>query len=365
MSGQKKTRARFVSEGFFVAMPLRFPSVSTGIAPDAAWINTLVPGPINGQVFLGLTGGTCSHVFAVVPGAPYGYALDLGTIAEAGDLTAVAWSLVPGRDEPGTQILVGGNDRDGGAVYGGECTFLSDGIQEWGFRRPAFMRLSSLRGERLLALWMDGSRLLCRTDEAVHLIAPESGRIVASEPFRAGGPDCAPGMAGNASGAAFRLLVDGDGLVHTCRAEGGAIALQATGCRLQGMALASLVLAMQGHEVLIAADGNGALQSWTLAAGRVRHHDPVEPAPVLCLGALPDGRIYGFCGDGIGRFFRSSLLTGETVDLGAVAAVHGARRYANRLTSVAVTPAGLFCFGENDRGGHAWLYSPPAVLPVA
>jgi hypothetical protein len=48
-------------------------------------------------------------------------------------------------------------------------------------------------------------------------------------------------------------------------------------------------------------------------------------------------------------------------DLGAVAGVLGAKRYAYTLCHAVVGPDGEIYFAEDDRGGHLWVYFPPVA----
>lgn len=359
-SSKQPKHREFVDEGLFVAMPLRFPSVSTGIPDDDAFIEWLALGPGSGRAVFGLTGGVHPHVFAAVPGVPYGYVLDLGTLPEASELTAVAWQR---REDFGTRLLVSGNSTAGGSVWGGRMNLFSDGIQEWGFGRPAFKCLREFPSERIYDMAVQDRHLICLADQSVHLLDAETGSSLDGKAFR---PACF------AKGARFlpcgdrRLLVDADGRIHEIRCEDDSLLIADTELTLPpDLTLASLVASHRGEHELIAGDGNGVLVTVNLDAHTVCEHDPAPLAPVHCLAALPDGRIYGFCGDGIGRMFRTCAIDCATVDLGAVASVHGARRYAHCLTSALVDRNGHILFGENDRGGHLWVYCPPLMAPAS
>ncbi len=358
----KKTvrRREFVYEGLFVAMPLRFPSVSTGIPDEDAFIQWLVPGPGSGRAVLGLSDGGHSHVFAAVPGAPYGYVLDLGSISEASTLTSLAWRRTEKRYP---HILVGGNRANGGAVWSGKVNLFSDGIQEWGFSKPTFMCLREFAGEQIYDLAVREQLLLCLTNQAVYLLDAHSGQSFDRHPFS---PACC------AEGARFLpcgnriLLVEADGSIREVRCEDGRLNIHDTGLALPpALELAGLVTTHCGEHELIAGDSKGMLVTVNLDACTVCEHDGAPLAPVHCLAALPDGRIYGFCGEGIGRLFRTCARNCKTVDLGAVASVHGARRYAHRLSSAVVDCNGHILFGEKDRGGHMWIYCPPVVEPLS
>jgi hypothetical protein len=109
---------------------------------------------------------------------------------------------------------------------------------------------------------------------------------------------------------------------------------------------------------LYAADAAGRLfaldadSAWSSCLGQA----PL--APVGPMAATLDGRLFGFCGDGIARLFKYEPGQAEVVDLGGAASVVERRRYGYAFGDAAVGRDGEIVFGEADDLGHVWLYFP-------
>jgi len=71
-----------------------------------------------------------------------------------------------------------------------------------------------------------------------------------------------------------------------------------------------------------------------------------------------DGRLFGFNGDGIAKMFTYAPATGTVADLGVAASVIERRRYGYVFGDAVTGRDGEIVFGENDNGGHIWLYFP-------
>ena len=84
-------------------------------------------------------------------------------------------------------------------------------------------------------------------------------------------------------------------------------------------------------------------------------------APLPHVGPIAvtfDGRLFGFCGDEMSKMFSFDPATGKVTNLGVAASVLERRRYGYTF-GVAITGRdGEIVFGENDNGGHLWLYFP-------
>lgn len=351
---RQRRYSEFVREGLFVAMPLRFPSVSTGIADDNAFVAHLAEGPGGGRSMLGICHGAEQHLFAAVLTAPTGYVVDLGCIDEADELTTVGWRET---DLHIPHLFAGGRIDDDGALWAGKGYFFADGIQEWGLNRPLFGRVQTFPGEPVRDAVALEDGVLCLTDWAVYLLDAEMGEVKARQPFQC--VRCMRGARLMPCGDR-RVLLDDAGRVHEILASQSAeLQIVPHDVQLPAMDLPTIVTTHRGEHELIVGDGQGMIVTANLDARTVCEHDPAPLAPVHCLAALPDGRIYGFCGDEIGRLFRTCALSCETTDLDVVATVYGARRYAYCMACALTNPDGHIVFGEYDRGGHLWIYCPP------
>jgi hypothetical protein len=71
-----------------------------------------------------------------------------------------------------------------------------------------------------------------------------------------------------------------------------------------------------------------------------------------------DGRVFGFCGDEMAKLFCFDPASGKTENLGVAASVIEHRRYGYVFGDAITGRDGEIVFGENDNGGHLWLYFP-------
>jgi len=107
----------------------------------------------------------------------------------------------------------------------------------------------------------------------------------------------------------------------------------------------------------IIADGEGRLFAWDGSTWS----SPLAKtliAPVNCMAITFDGRLFGQCGEGIGRLFSYDPEAGKMTDIGVAASVFNRRRYGYVFGDAVVGRDGEIVFGENDDLGHVWLYFP-------
>jgi hypothetical protein len=81
-------------------------------------------------------------------------------------------------------------------------------------------------------------------------------------------------------------------------------------------------------------------------------------APVGPIAVTEDGRIFGFCGTEMANLFCYDPASGRTANLGVAASVLEQRRYGYQFGDAVTGPDGEIVFGEDDNGGHLWLYFP-------
>jgi hypothetical protein len=80
--------------------------------------------------------------------------------------------------------------------------------------------------------------------------------------------------------------------------------------------------------------------------------------PVGPIAATADGRIFGFCGTETANLFCCDPALGSGTNLGVAASVLERRRYGYQFGDAVTGPDGEIVFGEDDNGGHLWLYFP-------
>ena len=334
----------FVSQGMLVAFPTCFPGVTLPIPADESHITAL--DITRDGVVYGGTSGRRAHVFRAHFHRETGAVFDVGVAAGGDECVGVACGV--------SRALVFVNGARGGRVLACEHAPPPFSlIQEWGPQPQSLVELDwPYRDERIVhavASADDGSAIVA-TERRLARVDVASGRV----------EDVA------ACGAGARLTVDGSGCVLGLDTDDSLWRLDPAAERLTRRAVALPDGDWSAGPVwsrgpdgapLYAADASGrlfALRSDDLRGplGRLPL-TPVGPMAVTC-----DGRLFGFCGDGIARMFLYDPRVGEVVDLGAAVSVIQSRRYGFCFGDAVVGPNGEIIFGEKDDLGHLWLYFP-------
>jgi hypothetical protein len=76
------------------------------------------------------------------------------------------------------------------------------------------------------------------------------------------------------------------------------------------------------------------------------------------MAVVPDGRLFGFCGDEMANLFCCDTVSGSVTNLGVAASILEQRRYGYKFGDAVAGPDGEIVFGEDDNSGHLWLYFP-------
>src|SRR5262249_52781692 len=84
-------------------------------------------------------------------------------------------------------------------------------------------------------------------------------------------------------------------------------------------------------------------------------------APVGPMAVSPDGRLFGFCGDEMANLLCCYPTSGRVTNLGLAASVLGRQRYGYKFGDAVTGRDCEIVFGEDDDGGHLWLYFPRIV----
>jgi hypothetical protein len=108
------------------------------------------------------------------------------------------------------------------------------------------------------------------------------------------------------------------------------------------------------------ADAAGRLFSFEEAKG-FRLLGKAHLASVGPIAATKDGRIFGFCGADMANLFCCDPASGKITNLGVAVSVLERRRYGYRFGDAVTGPDGEIIFGEDDNGGHLWLYFPKVL----
>ncbi len=336
--------ATFTKEGMMVAFPPCFPGMTTPIVPDESRITALDITPEG--IIYGGTSGYQTHVFAAAFHGLTGIVFDLGVIQSASQCVAVCCAQ--------THIVAFVNGAGAGrAVRVPMSRISADLIQEWGFRRPVFEDL----GE-------------CVAREAVvHAVAEPSGSIVGTTShhvFRLDPKSRKLDVVGEVPGAG-RISVTSKGNVV---GRDGDRSLWHFDPRTSGFRRGTITLPGESWKhplfwaratrsgLLFTADETGRLFSFDEDRG---FSNPLGQTPLTPVGPMAvtfDGRIFGFCGTEMSRLFCYDPANGKVTNLGGAASVIERRRYGYVFGDAVTGRDGEIVFGEDDNGGHLWLYFP-------
>jgi hypothetical protein len=110
--------------------------------------------------------------------------------------------------------------------------------------------------------------------------------------------------------------------------------------------------------LLYTADTEGRLFSFDESAGFSGPLGRTALGPVGPMAVTFDGRVFGFCGDEIANMFCYDPGLREVSNLGVAASVIERRRYGYVFGDAVTGRDGEIVFGENDNGGHLWIYFP-------
>jgi hypothetical protein len=334
---------QFVREGTMVSFPTCLPGMTTTITHDECRITAL---DINseGQIYGG-TSGRRAHLFAAAFHDLTGVVLDAGSVPDSTNSVAVCCG------KPRTLAFVNGA-RGGRAIAIPNIDLAQDWIQEWGLNPPVLEDLGEcVPGEPMVHAICETSRSKVIGITTGHLFTMdvESGKVTVVEAISA------RGHLGIGSSGVFGHD-DGARLWHFDLASGkvrrAAVDLP------QGRWTDGLRWARGGDNgQLFTADDSGHLFSFDEKKG-FRSVGKAHLAPVGPMALIPDGRLFGFCGEEIANLFCCETSTGSVSNLGVAASVLEKRRYGYQFGDAVIGPEGEVVFGEDDNDGHLWLYFP-------
>jgi len=338
------SRTTFTREGLMIAFPTCLPGETLPIVHDESRITALAV-TRDGMIYGG-TSGRRAHVFGANFHGLSGFVLDLGAVEKATDCVAVCCGP--------SKVVAFLNGPQGGRIYTTPPASLDqDMIQEWGFGRPVLTPVGQ---------WDSGTRF-------VHVVADPAGKMAVgattknvfvmdleSLTLSAGGE--VPGSGRLAFASSGVVGKDGDG--HLWYYDLRAKSLRKRAFPLpRGVWTQPMVWARDAtNGRLYTADAEGSLFSFDESKGFSGPLGRTRLAPVSTMAVTLDGRLFGFCGEGIAKMFCYEPAKGTVYDLGVAASVLERRRYGYVFGDAATGRDGEIVFGENDNGGHLWLYLP-------
>jgi hypothetical protein len=333
---------QFVREGMMVAFPTCLPGMTTPIPLDESRITAL---DINseGHVYGG-TSGHQAHLFGAAFHHLTGIVLDAGVVPGCTSTAAVCCGA--------SRTIAFVNGPQGGrAVAVPHIRLAEDWIQEWGLAPPVLQELGEcVPGEQVVHAVAVPSRktVVGATTNHVFTVDVETGRItVVGE--AAGRGHLAVGRAdvfGQDDGARLWRFDVAVGRIHRA-----AVHLP-DGEWTQPLRWAR----NRDTGLLFTADAAGQLFSFD--ENKFHLLGKAHLAPVGPMAVTPDGRLFGFCGSEMANLFCCDTVSGTVTNLGVAASVLEQRRYGYQFGDAVTGRDGEIVFGEDDNGGHLWLYFP-------
>jgi hypothetical protein len=336
--------AAFVREGIMVAMPLGFPGATTAIDPNDSRITALALRRDNWyETIYGGTSGKRAHVFFGWLRGVTGVIVDLGGDGESTETAGVACTH--------DLVVAALNGPKGGRLLRRKHPPISyDCIQEWTMDVHPLEVATEVTGARIVGIGADavGTGVIGASAAGLFTWNPKDRKIKL-------GPDL----------AVIRLVRDGAGTLFGVCADGVVCLVSEGKTGVRAKKLAKLSEDFRRTTACDAGPDGGiylASAAGTVfsvnRSGRVKRLGRTHLSPVACLAAVPDGRLFGFCGNEISNLFVYEPWKGKFRDLGVALSVLNRRRYGYEFSCAVTNRDGHVLFGEGDRGGHLWILFP-------
>jgi len=345
-------RDTYIREGTMVAFPLCFPGASVPIPADESYITALDVGPEN--FVYGGTSGRKTHLFVGMLHGALGAVFDMGVV-EGGDHCA---AICCGEDK----FVACVNGPEGGRLVARKLQHEPDQlIQEWGFKREPYEEWGAPeKGERILHAVRDPLRrkMVGLTGHHLFSVDLNTGNIEIIREIHG------QGRLG-VSCEGFILGKDGDQTLWTYHWDKNVFTSRAvTLPRGKWKESPNRWARDPGSLLLYTTDDTGQLFSFEEKTG---FQGPLATAPLVPVGPMAgtlDGRIFGFCGEGISHFFIYDPVRRAIEKHGMAVSFLERRRYGYQWGDAMTGSDGRIYFGENDFMGHLWIYFPAIKCPI-
>ena len=344
------THGTFVKQGTMIAFPTCFPGASIPIPADECHITALDK---SRQGFIyGGTSGKRAHLFVGMFHGMTGMILDMSLGTKAVDDATECTAVCCGK----TRFLGCVNGPSGGRIVAGNLEpWPYDLIQEWGFNRRPFDDLGeAAAGEPIVHAVADTSRDHVVGVTTHHLFTVDfANPKIQTVGEVSGSGRLALGSKGGVFGS------NGSGHLWRFDVQTGKLDPQAVKLPGGKWSKAPAVWArVPNIGLLYTVDDDGRLFSFDEQRGFSAPLGKAMFTPVTSLAATFDGRVFGFCGDGIAKMFCYDSGKHEVADLGVAVSLFERRRYGYVFGEAVMGRDGEIVFGEDDDGGHLWLYFP-------
>jgi hypothetical protein len=345
----------FIKEGTMVACATCYPGMTTPIPLDESHI-TALDGTPKGTLYGG-TSGRQAHLFIAQFHGLSNVVLEMAA-PEGATHTAAACCA-------GSRLFAFVNGARGGRTVSVPQTdlFGEDFIQEWVFTRPELSDHGEcVSGEPVVHAIAGPERKSVVAITSRHIVTIDATAEAAKLKLNVVGE--APGSGRIALGSQGGVFGrdDGNSLWRLDVAKGN-VARHAVSLP-KGFGDAPLTWAADpASGLLYTAGADGRIFSFNEGS----FHEgkgfsgALAQAPLAPVGPMAvtfDGRLFGFCGDEMSKMFCFDPATGKAANLGVAASVLERRRYGYTFGEAVTGRDGEIVFGENDNGGHLWLYFP-------
>jgi len=339
----------FVRRGTMIAFPTCFPGASVAMPLDESRITALCRD--NSIHIYGGTSGVQCHLFVAAFHDETGCVFDLGAVDGTTECTAVCCG--------DSSYLACLNGPDGGRIIHSAMGGIDANLlQEWGFRRPELQPIETpFAGEPIVhaVAAPDKKSIIGVTTRRIFRVPFNNPTVEILDTIDNAG----------------RIAVASDGAIVGIGRNGHLWAADPASGRVN-----------TNHRPLPAGNWQDAPPAWahdthddalytTDATGTLfRYHarqgwsKPLAKTPLTPVGPMAithDGRLFGFCGDGMANLFSYDPDNHQVENLGVALSVIQRRRYGYTFADAVVGRDGEIYFAENDNLGHLWLYFPPVA----
>lgn len=340
----------FMKEGTMIACATCYPGMTTPIPLDESRI-TALDGMPTGTIYGG-TSGHQAHLFVALFHGLSNVVFEMGA-PEGATHTAAACCA-------GSRLFAFVNGARGGRAVSCAQTdlFGEDFIQEWGFTRPAIADHGEcFPGEPVVHAVAGPGRKSVIAVTSRHIVTIDATAEESKLKLNAAGE--APGSGSIALGSRGGVFGRDDGN-SLWRFDTAKLSIARHAVPLpKGFGDAPITWATDPTSgLLYTAGADGRIYSFQEGKGFSGPLAQALLAPVGAMAVTFDGRLFGFCGDEMSKMFCFDPATGKVANLGVAASVLERRRYGYTFGAAITGRDGEIVFGENDNGGHLWLYFP-------
>jgi hypothetical protein len=339
-------RRTFTREGTMAAFDTCMPGMTIPIVHDECHITAL--DAIGDGTIYGGTSGKVTHLFVALFHGLSGLVVDTGTIEGANHCAAVCCGA--------SRMVAFVNGPKGGRAIGAPLARLAgqDFIQEWGFDRPPVTDHGEcVAGEAVVhaVTCAERKQVIGVTTGHLFTLNIDAPKVRVAGEVPQGGR-----IALGSRGGVFGL--DSGGTLWRYDPERQSLERRAVKLPAGDWSQPLNWARDPYNGLLYTADAQGQLFSFGEATGFSAPLGRTMLQPVGPMAVTFDGRLFGFCGGEIAKMFCYDPARHTVMNLGVAASVIERRRYGYVFGDAVTGRDGEIVFGENDNGGHLWLYFP-------